>query len=54
VAKFLHEVGNIPMDKISVKGFGKEKPVASNETKEGRALNRRIDVLIVNEEPVVQ
>ncbi|MDX1763384.1 MAG: OmpA family protein, partial [bacterium] len=28
---------------------GEEKPVASNETAEGRALNRRVEVLIVNQ-----
>ncbi len=28
---------------------GESKPVANNETKEGRTLNRRIEVLIVNE-----
>ena len=27
-------------------GFGEGKPVASNETKQGRELNRRIDVVI--------
>lgn len=27
-------------------GFGESKPVASNETKEGREMNRRIDVVI--------
>ena len=33
-------------DKIVALGYGSEKPVASNATKEGRAANRRIDVII--------
>lgn len=31
---------------ISFVGFGEEKPIASNETRDGRTLNRRIDVMI--------
>jgi OOP family OmpA-OmpF porin len=49
VAKFLKEVGNIKASRISAQGYGKEKPVASNETEEGRARNRRIDVLLINQ-----
>ena len=33
-------------DKMVALGYGSEKPVASNATKEGRAANRRIDVII--------
>ncbi|MFT5722729.1 MAG: flagellar motor protein MotB, partial [Motiliproteus sp.] len=29
--------------------FGETKPVASNDTREGRAENRRIEVIIVND-----
>ena len=36
----------IPASRISAVGFGETEPVASNETPEGRAANRRIDVLI--------
>jgi OmpA-OmpF porin, OOP family len=31
--------------RISVRGFGKSNPVASNDTEEGRAENRRVEVL---------
>ncbi|WP_300674489.1 OmpA family protein [Desulfoluna sp.] len=34
-------------EKISSVGYGESKPVASNETREGRASNRRIDVVIL-------
>jgi len=34
-------------DRISAVGYGSEKPVAPNKTKEGRAKNRRIDIIII-------
>ncbi len=36
-----------PMRLVSV-GYGEYKPVADNETPEGRALNRRIDIIVLN------
>lgn len=49
VARFLTDVGHIPAEKIDAEGYGSARPVASNATPEGRAENRRIEVLIVNE-----
>ena len=49
VARFLTDVGRIPANTISAQGFGSQRPVATNATPEGRAQNRRIEVLIVNE-----
>jgi len=37
---------NIPSDRIEAVGYGESRPIASNETLEGRAKNRRIDVVI--------
>ena len=48
VAKFLVDVGNIKPSRITVTGYGPEKPVASNATNEGRAANRRVEILIDN------
>jgi OOP family OmpA-OmpF porin len=36
----------LPQDKIVAIGYGSKRPLASNETEEGRAINRRIDVVI--------
>ena len=30
--------------RITAEGFGVEEPVASNETREGRGLNRRVEI----------
>ena len=36
----------LPSSKIVARGYGSVKPVASNATTEGRAANRRIDVIV--------
>ena len=36
----------ISKDRLSYKGFGEQKPEASNDTDEGRSLNRRIEIRI--------
>jgi outer membrane protein OmpA-like peptidoglycan-associated protein len=48
VAKFLVEVGGISAGRMMASGYGEERPVASNETTEGRAANRRVEILIRN------
>jgi OOP family OmpA-OmpF porin len=37
----------IPLERLVAKGVGEEKPVASNETEEGRAENRRIEFKVI-------
>jgi OmpA-OmpF porin, OOP family len=37
----------ITAGRISSAGFGKSKPVAANETEEGRAINRRVEFTVV-------
>ena len=39
----------IEAGRITTTGYGKKFPVASNDTKEGKAQNRRVDVIILNE-----
>lgn len=36
----------IPSTRLTAIGYGETRPVANNETKEGRARNRRIDIVI--------
>jgi outer membrane protein OmpA-like peptidoglycan-associated protein len=43
VADYMESKG-IDSSRITTKGWGKTKPVASNKTKEGRAQNRRVEI----------
>lgn len=36
----------VPANKIEAKGYGFDKPVASNKNKDGRAQNRRVEITI--------
>jgi len=47
VIQYLASERNIPAYKIYVIGLGKDKPVDSNKTREGRAKNRRVDVRLM-------
>ena len=49
IAKFLVKVGNLKTADIITKGYGESRPVASNKTAEGRAENRRIEIMIIND-----
>ncbi|MCJ7809346.1 MAG: OmpA family protein, partial [Desulfobulbaceae bacterium] len=46
VREYFAANGSVPQEKIVAKGYGSRKPLAPNETEEGRAINRRIDVVI--------
>src|ERR1700746_1830556 len=47
VIQYLASEHNIPAHKIYLIGLGKDKPVDSNKTSEGRAKNRRVDVRLM-------
>lgn len=45
VVEFLEKNG-VPNTAISAQGFGEERPVAGNDTPQGRAQNRRVEIII--------
>jgi outer membrane protein OmpA-like peptidoglycan-associated protein len=47
VIQYLASAHSIPAHKIYLIGLGKDKPVESNNTREGRAKNRRVDVRLM-------
>jgi outer membrane protein OmpA-like peptidoglycan-associated protein len=47
VIQYLATKFNVPAHKIYVIGLGKDKPVDSNKTAQGRADNRRVDVRLM-------
>jgi len=40
--------GDFPSERFRVNGYGPSKPVADNSTNEGRAKNRRVEVILAN------
>ena len=44
---------SVPQDRLSIAGYGDTAPVASNDTEEGRARNRRVDIVVLNEQGVI-
>ncbi|MBU0991867.1 MAG: OmpA family protein [Proteobacteria bacterium] len=44
IITYLVDKLDISPDRLSAVGFGEEKPIASNDTKEGRAKNRRVEL----------
>ena len=47
VLHYLVEEKNISPERVSAIGYGEYTPVASNITKEGRQLNRRVEIVIL-------
>lgn len=50
----LVEHGQIPKDRFRIEGYGDIKPVDSNDTTEGRARNRRVEVTLLYDRTLVK
>jgi peptidoglycan-associated lipoprotein len=48
VKRYLYEQHQVPLHKINVISYGETKPVAPNNTKDGRAMNRRVVVKVLS------
>jgi len=47
IARLLLELKSIPPERFSAAGYAEYHPVASNDTAEGRAENRRVDLVVL-------
>ena len=47
VKKYLYDQYQIPLHKMNVISYGKDKPVAPNKTRAGRAQNRRVVIKVL-------
>jgi chemotaxis protein MotB len=43
----------VPQSRLSIAGYADTAPVASNETEAGRSRNRRVDIVLLNEQGVI-
>jgi outer membrane protein OmpA-like peptidoglycan-associated protein len=50
VADHLVRHGNVAAERLESEGYGPDRPIADNETKEGREANRRVEFMIVEQE----
>ena len=51
VAEFLLAKSAIPASRVSTMGFGKYRPIESNDTDEGRKRNRRVEIILRAPDP---
>jgi outer membrane protein OmpA-like peptidoglycan-associated protein len=47
VKRYLYEQHQVPLHKINVISYGEDKPIAPNNTKEGRAQDRRVVIRVL-------
>jgi outer membrane protein OmpA-like peptidoglycan-associated protein len=47
VKRYLYEAHQVPLHKINVISYGEDKPVSPNNTKAGRAQNRRVVIKVL-------
>ena len=49
VTRYLNERGNIPLKQFQIVACGEGEPVATNDTPEGRQVNRRVELFVRGE-----
>ncbi len=47
VRDWMRDTGDVPESCFAVQGYGASRPIATNDTPEGRALNRRVEISLV-------
>jgi outer membrane protein OmpA-like peptidoglycan-associated protein len=51
VRAYLVANDTLPKEKVEATGYGSERPLASDQTAAGRAINRRIDIVLIPAQP---
>lgn len=41
------QAGGVPFNRLQTRGMGEEQPVASNLTPDGKARNRRVEIVVI-------
>lgn len=49
VLRYLSEEYSVPPSRLSARGYGEHHPIVPNDSKENRAQNRRVNIVIVHE-----
>ena len=52
VMSFMVDSGGISADKVSIQAYGEYSPKFANDTEDGRAKNRRVEIFVVRKYPV--
>jgi outer membrane protein OmpA-like peptidoglycan-associated protein len=47
VRDWMRDTGDVPESCFAVQGYGESRPAATNDTAQGRALNRRVEISLV-------
>ena len=45
--RYLYETHQVPLHKMNVISWGEDKPVSPNNTRDGRAQNRRVVIRVL-------
>jgi len=44
---YLENAAGMSPERLAATGFGQQRPVAPNDTRDGRALNRRVEIVVL-------